>query len=127
MRPDTATPALAALDLLARADALAAAANHAIAAGDEAALDALLEERGVVIMAAIAACEAAMAEHASEAMREELATATRGAVAGNDVVRSTAERARHEVVTELAALDARQQASQEYQPVAAHGRIDVVL
>lgn len=127
MRPDAATPALAALDLLARADVLAAAANAAIVSEDAAALDALLEERGIVITAALAACEAAMTDHVTRAMRDELAAATRVTVAGNDVVRNTAERARHEVVTELAALDARQHASQEYQPVALHGRIDVVL
>lgn len=127
MRPEAATPALAALDLLARANVLAAAANAAIVAEDAAALDALLEERGIVITAALAACEAAMTDHVTRAMRDELAAATRVTVAGNDVVRNTAERVRHEVVTELAALDARQQASQEYQPVALHGRIDVVL
>ncbi|HYW50328.1 MAG TPA: hypothetical protein VE861_06970, partial [Gemmatimonadaceae bacterium] len=102
-------------------------ANAAIGAGDDAALDAALEERGLVIAAAIAACQAAVADGASHGVREGLLAASQVAVTGGEIVRANAERVRGEVVSELAALDARQQASMEYQPVAPHGRIDVVL
>lgn len=127
MQPEPAAPALVAIDLLERAGALAAGADQAIHAGDDAALDAVLEERGLVIAAAIAACDAAVADGASRDVRDRLLEATQAAITGGAMLRATAERARGEVVAELAALEARQQASMEYQPPAPHGRIDVVL
>jgi hypothetical protein len=127
MRPDAPTPALAVLDLLARADALAVVATMAIQAGDDAQLAAALEERSAVIDAAIAAWRVAEAAGPARELRDRVAGAARSTVASGLQARATAVIARDEVVAALSALDARQQASQEYQTGSQHGTINVVL
>ena len=88
MRPEPAPPEEASLDLLAHADALALAATEAIAVGDSVTLAALLEERGIVVAAAIAALKQCMAAPARPEqllahgrIRCELVTASRMASA----------------------------------------------
>ncbi len=127
MRPEPAPPDQAALGLLAHADALALAATEAIAAGDDTALAALLEERGIVVAAAIAAVDAATAAGAGAALGARLTTALRATADGGQRTWVAAQRAREQVAGELAVLDARQHASQEYGKGVAPLTIDVVL
>jgi hypothetical protein len=127
MRHDAPTPALAVLDLLSRADALAVVATMAIQAGDEAQLATALDERSAVIDAAIAAWRAVEASGPSADLRDRVAGAARSTMASGQQARATAVIARDEVVAALSALEARQQASQEYQNGAQHGTINVVL
>lgn len=127
MRPEPAPPEQAALGLLAHADALALAATEAIAAGDDGALAALLEERGIVVAAAVAALRAAADAAPDPQLAARLAAASRATADGGQRAWVAAERARAEVAGELAVLDARQLASQEYGKGAAPATIDVVL
>ena len=127
MRPEPAPPDQAALDLLSHADALALAATEAIAAGDDVALAVLLEERGIVVAAAIDALKQVMQAPPRPELAAHLAAAARGSVASGLQARSAAERAREQVTTELAVLDARNQAALGYQQGAAPTQIDVVL
>jgi len=127
MRHDPVDPELLVLDLLARADRLALEASLALEAGDDARLSDLLDDRGVAIDAASAAARAASAGVLTADVTTRLATAMRTTIASGDMLRSRALRSRNEVVAELAALESRQLASQEYLPDTPHGSIDVVL
>lgn len=128
MRPEPAPPDQAALGLLAHADALALAATEAIAAGDDTALAALLEERGIVVAAAIAAVRAATERGAGgAALGTRLTAALRATADGGQRTWVAAQRAREQAAGELAVLDARQHASQEYEKGAAPTTINVVL
>lgn len=127
MRPEPAPPDEAALGLLAHADALALAATEAIAAGDDTALAVLLEERGIVVAAAVAAVRAATEAGSGPALTARLTSALRATADGGQRVWVTARRARELVSGELAVLDARQQASQEYEKGTAAATINVVL
>jgi len=127
MRPEPADPELLVLDLLARADTLALEASIALEAGDDARLTDLLDDRGAAIDAANAAARAVSVAVLSAAVTTRLADAMRATIASGDVLRSRALRNRNEVVAELAALEARQLASQEYRPDTPHGSINVVL
>ncbi len=127
MRPEPAPPDEAALDLLAHADALALAATDAIAAGDDVALAALLEERGIVVAAAIAALKQLMGAPARPERTARLAAAARGSVSSGLQAQAAARRAREQAAADLALLDARNQAGFEYQIGPAQTTIDVVL
>ena len=127
MRPTAADPGLVVLDLLARADELAATAAAAIDAGDDAALSAVLEDRAVTIDAAIAAWKTAAADRPSPELQARVARAARSAVTTGQLASDMAARARAQVVSELTSLDARQQASHEYQSDVPRGSFDVVL
>lgn len=127
MRHDPVDPELLVLDLLARADRLALEASVALEAGDDARLADLLDDRGIAIDAASAAARAASTGRLTAEVTTRLADAMRTTIASGDVLRSRALRNRNEVVAELAALESRQVASQEYRPDATHGSIDVVL
>lgn len=127
MRHDAAAPALVVIDLLKRADTLAEAASAAIAAGDHGLLTAVLDDRQVVITAAIDTLKLVHASGPSAAVTSQLATAARGSIAAGQQARATAQVAREQVLAELSALDARQQASQEYQSDAPRSSINVVL
>lgn len=127
MRPEPAPPDQAALGLLAHADALALAAAEAIAAGDDTALAALLEERGIVVAAAVAAIRAATEAGSDPALPARLISALRATADGGKRAWVTAQRAREQASGELAVLDARQQASQEYEKGTAPATINVVL
>jgi len=127
MRPEAAPPDQAALDLLAHADALALAATEAIAAGDDAALAALLEERGIVVTAAIDALRQVMSAPPRPELAARLAAAARGSIATGLDTRAIAERARAQAAAEMAVLDARSQAAQEYGQGTPPTTIDVVL
>jgi hypothetical protein len=127
MRPEAAPPDQAALDLLAHADALAQAVTAAIAAGDDASLAALLEERGIVVAAAIDALKQVMAGPARPELAERLASAARGSVSTGLQASVAAQRAKELVASELAVLDARNQAGLDYQRAPGPTTIDVVL
>ena len=118
-------PAEAVLQLLARADALAAAATAAIELGDDAALTAVLDDREVVIAAVVAASRDVVSP--GPALREQLLAAARQSLTLGQAARNTAALAREQALGELATLDARQQASHEYQSGTAPTTIDVVL
>jgi hypothetical protein len=126
MRPDAPVPADVVLVLLSRADALAAAATGAIESGEDARLSALLDERDAVIDA-IRRTWLAPGHRPSAAQVARVTEATRTSLASGMAARNTAIIARDEVLTALAALDARQAASHEYHIGEPHGRIDVVL
>lgn len=127
MRPESAGQAAEVLDLLARADDLALAAIAAIAHGDDEALSALVEDRGSLIQAAASACEALAASRPPAETGERVAAAVRDSVLRGLEVRRAAIQCRDEIATALSVLDARQQASAEYQPGHIHGTIDVRL
>jgi translation elongation factor EF-Tu-like GTPase len=128
MRPEPAPPEQAALQLLAHADALALAATEAIAAGDDVAVAALLEERGIVVAAAIQAVQQVQrAGVAGDDLVARLTGAVRDSIRSGEQVRGAALRARDHVATELAVLDARHQASLEYQQGGLQATINVVL
>lgn len=127
MRPEPAPPDQAAFHLLTHADALALAAADAIVAGDDVGLAALLEERGIVVSAAIDALQQVMLSPHRPELAEKLAAATRGSVTLGQQARDVAERAREQVATELAVLDARHLAGLEYQQTPGVTTIDVVL
>ncbi len=127
MRPEAAPPDQAALDLLTHADALALAATEAIAAGDDAALAMLLEERGIVVAAAIDALRQVMAVPPRPELAARLAAAARGSIATGHDTRAVVERAREQVAAEMAVLDARTLAAQEYRQDAPPTTINVVL
>jgi len=127
MQPDPVDPELLVLDLLARADRLALEASIALEAGDDARLTDLLDDRGVAIDAAGAAARTAAAGVLTVDVTTRLADAMRTTIASGDLLRRRALRSRNEVVAELAALESRQLASQEYHPEMPHGSINVVL
>jgi len=127
MRPEAAPPDQAALDLLAHADALALAATEAIAAGDDAALAALLEERGIVVAAAIDALQQVLSAPPRPELADRLAAAARGSIATGLDTRAVAQRARAQASAEMAVLDARTLAAQEYGQSTPPTTIDVVL
>jgi hypothetical protein len=126
MRPETLTPSDAVLDLLARADALAASACAAIATGDESQLAAVLDEREAVIDA-IARVWREPSHSPTPQQRACVTRASHATLERGLVARNTAIIARDAVVGALAALDARQLASHEYHTGTPHGTIDVVL
>ena len=126
MRPDAPNATQIVLDLLARADVLAALATAAIESGDEAQLAAVLDDRDAVI----SGIQRTWRESSLTATSEQLAhvaQATRASFALGLAARNTAQVARDQVVAALAALDARQVASHEYRTGTPHGTIDVVL
>lgn len=127
MRPEPAPPEEASFDLLAHADALALAATEAIAVGDSVTLAALLEERGIVVAAAIAALKQCMAAPARPELTARLAAAVGGSVSSGLQAQAAAQRAREQAAADLAVLDARNQAGFEYQIGPAQATIDVVL
>ncbi len=127
MRPDAPSPSLAVLDLLARADALALTASAAIGAGDDEALSAVLEDRGVIVEAALAAWGDVLPADRTPSLVARVRAAAQTAVQSGAEARLVAVRARDLVVAELSVLDARQQASHGYQSGSALGSINVVL
>lgn len=129
MRPDPASPALAVLQLLCRADELATAAAVAIRAGNNAALFAILDERSDTIDAAIRTWRSVPVSDRSPELLARVESATRNAVHTGLEARELATRARDQAVSELSALEARQHASNEYElrADATHGSINVVL
>jgi len=126
MQLDAADPATVALDLLARADELAAAATLAILAGDDVALDDALANRGVVIQAALAAWDEA-AGTALPTVTSHVATALRAAIAGGQRAHALALAERDAAQAALATLDARQQAAHDYRHATPTSSINVVL
>ena len=127
MRYDDPVPAHVILDLLARSDALAVAASQAIVAGDDALLSALLDDRDAVIGAVISAWHCTANTSPSVGQMALLSQATGASVAAGLATHAAAVRARDQIVAELSALEARQQASQEYRTDTPHGSLDVVL
>ena len=127
MRHDTVDQESLVLDLLARADALALEAAIAMEHGDDDRLTDLLDDRELAIDAANVAVRAAATGALTPAVTTRLADAMRTTIASGDMLHSRALRSRNEVVAELAALEARQQASQEYRLDTPHGTINVVL
>ena len=126
MRPETISPAHVVLDLLQRADALATAATAAIESDDDAQLGAVLDEREAVIDAILRTWREAAHQPTPEQLAQ-VTQATRTSLALGVAARNTAIVTRDQVVAALAALDARQLASQEYQPGSPQGTIDLVL
>jgi hypothetical protein len=126
MRYDVPSPADLVLDLLARADALAVAASAAIVAGDDARLSALLDDREGVIDAVVRVWHRAVGHPATADELGRVSRAATATLAAGLETRAAAQVARDSVVLELAALDARQQASQEYHTGAPQHSIDVV-
>lgn len=127
MRHEPAAPALAAIDLLARADSLALMAQLAIEAGDAVALDALLADRGETINAAIAAWRDAALQRPDPALAAQVTRAAQATLASGQHTKAVASIARDQASAELTALEARQQSAHEYQPDPAGSRLDVVL
>jgi hypothetical protein len=129
MRPESAGPAVELLDLLARADTLAVAAIAAIGAGDDAALSVVVEDRGHLIDAVTRVCAdlAARGPGAGTEAAAVLTAAMRQSHAAGVMACDAAVRSRDEIVSQLSALEARQQASQEYQPDLQRTSIDVTL
>lgn len=129
MRPDAASPALVVLQLLARADELAAAAAVAIRAGNDPALFAILDDRSSAIDAAIRTWRTVSPADRSPALVAKVEAAARSAVHAGLETREMAVRARDQAVSELSALEARQHASNEYEQHAdgSRGSINVVL
>lgn len=127
MRPDAATPSAVVIELLARAESLARAAATAIDGGDDALLAALLDERDVAIAAIRAAWQEARPATLPPAVLGRVSAAVAGTQAAGVQARAAALRTRAQVVAELSAFDARQQASQEYQSGEERVTIDVVL
>lgn len=129
MRPDPASPALAVLQLLSRADELATAAAMAIRAENNAALFAILDERSDTIDAAIRIWRSVPPFARSPELLARVEAATRTAVHTGLEARELATRARDQAMSELSALEARQHASNEYEQRAdtTHGSINVVL
>ena len=127
MRHDPVDQELFVLDLLARADALALEATIAMEYGDDDRLADLLDDREVAIDAANVAVCAAATGALTIAVTTRLTDAMRTTIASGAMLHSRAMRSRNEVLAELAALEARQQASQEYRLDTPHGTINVVL
>ncbi len=129
MRYDPATAGLVVIDLLARADSLAVTAVAAIRAGDDATLAAAVEERGEIIAAALTTWQDATHSGRREtpATLSQIRQAAQVTIATGRQAEVTATIERDKLGMELSTLDARQQASQEYQPDAARSLIDVVL
>jgi hypothetical protein len=128
MRPETGGPALVVLDLLTRADALAEAAAAAIESGDHDRLIAVLDDRHEVIAGAIAVWKETPVALRSPELVAQVARAAQASVARGQAAHGVALRAREQVVAELSAFDARQNASQEYQTHdGPRGSINVVL
>jgi hypothetical protein len=126
MRYEAVGPDAAALALLARVDELAAAAVVAIEQGDDAELIALLDQRGRVVEATIAAWQAASMTAPPEVLARMAAAAQVSLRIGQEA-RAVATRVRDQVSTELSQLEARQSASHEYQQGPARSEINVVL
>ncbi|MBC7840769.1 MAG: hypothetical protein H7099_00555 [Gemmatimonadaceae bacterium] len=124
---DAPVPSQVVLDLLARADLLAAAASEAILAGDDDRLAALLDDRGVVIDAVVSVWKDAATHRHTADQIAQMTRATGATLAAASQAHATAVVARDQVVCQLSALDARQQASQDYQSGTPHRSIDVVL
>ena len=127
MRHDPVDQELLVLDLLSRADALAFEAVIAVEHGDDDRLTDLLDDRELAIDAANVAVRAAATGAFTTAVITRLTDAMRTTIASGDMLHSRALRSRNEVMAELAALEARQQASQEYRLDTPHGTINVVL
>jgi hypothetical protein len=127
VRYDAPAPAEIVLDLLSRADQLAVALSDAILGGDDARMAALLDDREAVVAAVIRACADTVATRPTAGQLSQLAHAGHETVAAGHVAQAAATRTRDLIVAELAALDARQQASDDYQADMPHGSIDVVL
>ena len=129
MRYDPATAGLVVIDLLARADSLAATAVAAIRAGDDATLAAAVEERGEIIAAALTTWQDATdsGHRESPSTLSQVRQSAQVTIATGRQAAVTATIERDKLGSALSALDARQQASQEYQPDAARNSIDVVL
>ncbi len=127
MRYEVVGPDVAVLDLLARANDLAAAAIVAIERGDTAALSDLLDQRGRVIDAAIAAWHQVAAATPAPDLAARVAAGVQLSVRLGHEARLVATRVRDEVAAELSLLDARQMASQEYQQGSSRSAINVVL
>ncbi len=130
MRYEAVGPDVAVLDLLARANDLAAAAVVAIEHGDDEALNDLLDQRGRVVDAATAAMTAWSEKSAvapTAEMVARVAAAAQVSVRIGHQAGTVAKRVRDEVVTELSLLEARQSASKEYQQGSVHSAINVVL
>ncbi len=129
MRPDPASPALAVLQLLSRADELAAVAAVAIRAGNDAAVFAILDERSAAIDAAIRTWASIPVAARTTELKSRVDAAARSAVHAGLVTRELAVQVRDQTVSELSALEARQQASNEYESRtdSARGSINVVL
>ncbi|MDZ7630640.1 MAG: hypothetical protein U5K74_04565 [Gemmatimonadaceae bacterium] len=127
MRHDAATPTQVVLDLLRRADELAAAAADAIDVGDHDRLAAVLDDRQEVIAGAIGVWQELSPGQRSPELVHRVARAAQSTVALGERARDVALQARAQVVAELSAFDARQTASQEYQSDAPRSSIDLVL
>ena len=95
--------------------------------GDDDRLTDLLDDREVAIDAANVAVRAAATGALTIAVTTRLTDAMRTTIASGAMLHSRAMRSRNEVLAELAALEARQQASQEYRLDTPHGTINVVL
>lgn len=127
MRYDLSTAGLVVIDFLAKADSLAVTAVAAIRAGDDATLAAAVEERGAIIAAALSTWQDAAASSCAPSTIAQVRMAAQMTVATGRQAAVAATIERDKLGTELSALDARQQASQEYQPDTPRGSIDVVL
>jgi hypothetical protein len=127
MRPDAAAPSAVVLELLTRAEALARAAAESMDAGDDSLLSILLDERDAVIEAIGSAWEEARPETLTPELLGQVALAMRSTQAAAAQASAAALRIRAQVVAELSAFDARQQASQEYQSGLERATINVVL
>ncbi len=127
MRYEVVEPDVAVLDLLARANDLAAAAVAAIERGDDTALTELLEQRGRVVDAAVAAWRETLALAPAAELVSRVAAAAQVSIRIGHQAGAVANRVKDEVVTELSLLEARQSASQEYQQSSVHTAINVVL
>ena len=127
MQYEVAGPDVAVLDLLARANDLADAAVAAIERGDDAALNDLLDQRGRVVAAAVAAWRETSALAPTAELVSRVAAAAQVSIRIGHQAGAVAKRVKDEVVAELSLLEARQSASQEYQQGSVHTAINVVL
>ncbi len=127
MQYDVVGPDVAVLDLLARANDLAAAAVVAIERGDEAGLTDLLDQRGRIVDAAIAAWRQVATTAPGPDLVARVAAEVQVSVRLGHQAGLVATRVRDEVAAELSLLEARQVASQEYQQPSSRSAINVVL
>lgn len=127
MRHETAGADVAVLDLLARADALSAAAVVAIEQGDDSTLIELLDQRGAVVDAAVSAWNEASAAGPTADMTSRVVAAMQRSLRLGNQAQAVAVRGRADAATELSTLDARRTASVEYQLSPVHSAINVVL
>jgi hypothetical protein len=126
MQQTSVAPELIVGELLRRADALAAQADDAIQADDDARLSELLDERAAVIELIVARWPDVATARQHPAVLSQLQQATRATLILGQRVHDTALLARDRIARELSALEARQQGGHGYQSAELSSTVDFV-